>query len=450
MSRSAIAAATIGNGLEFYDFITFTFFSIQIGQAFFPTGNAFTSLMGALATFGAGFVTRPLGAWVLGTLADRVGRKPAMLLSFALMGSAIVLLALTPGYASIGVAAPLIAILARLVQGFALGGEVGSATAYLLEMAPLHRRGFAASWQGASQGVAATIGASMGLVLTALLPHDLAQAYAWRIALLLGALTVPFGLWVRNRIPETLDLDEQYAAAPPAHGARPYLKVIVLGLIIIGAGTTSTYIFHYMATFGQATLHLSESVSFTAVVVNSGVLVVTVLTGGWLSDRYGRKPVMVGAMLPFAVMILPMFLWLTTQRDAVSFITANFLLSTANGFIWGAFLRSFDREPAQAHSHADLRNGLFRVGRGDRRQHAADHRLAGTCHRQPDGAGLVSDRCDADRAHGRTPLSREFPRSAHSARCARAGARDGLRRLLQPGQCASCDSWSAVMSSLEP
>lgn len=337
MSRSAIAAATIGNGLEFYDFITFTFFSIQIGQAFFPTGNAFTSLMGALATFGAGFVTRPLGAWVLGTLADRVGRKPAMLLSFALMGSAIVLLALTPGYASIGVAAPLIAILARLVQGFALGGEVGSATAYLLEMAPLHRRGFAASWQGASQGVAATIGASMGLVLTALLPHDLAQAYAWRIALLLGALTVPFGLWVRNRIPETLDLDEQYAAAPPAHGARPYLKVIVLGLIIIGAGTTSTYIFHYMATFGQATLHLSESVSFTAVVVNSGVLVVTVLTGGWLSDRYGRKPVMVGAMLPFAVMILPMFLWLTTQRDAVSFITANFLLSTANGFIWGAF-----------------------------------------------------------------------------------------------------------------
>lgn len=337
MSRRAIAAATIGNGLEFYDFITFTFFSIQIGQAFFPTGNAFTSLMGALATFGAGFVTRPLGAWVLGTFADRVGRKPAMLLSFALMGGAIIVLALTPGYATIGVAAPLIAILARLVQGFALGGEVGSATAYLLEMAPAHRRGFAASWQGASQGVAATIGASMGLVLTALLPHDLGQAYAWRIALLLGALTVPFGLWVRNRIPETLDLDEQYAAAPPAHGARPYLKVIVLGLIIIGAGTTSTYIFHYMATFGQATLHLSASVSFTAVVVNSGVLVVTVLTGGWLSDRYGRKPVMISAMLPFAALILPMFLWLTTQRDAVSFITANFLLSTANGFIWGAF-----------------------------------------------------------------------------------------------------------------
>jgi len=336
MSARAIAAATVGNGLEFYDFITFAFFSIQIGQAFFPKGDAFVSLMGALATFGAGFLTRPLGAYLLGTYADRVGRKPAMLLSFALMGGAIVVLALTPSYESIGVAAPVIAILARLTQGFALGGEVGSASAYLLEMAPTHRRGFAASWQGASQCIAATIGASVGLLLTMLLPHDVAQTYAWRIALLLGSLTVPFGLWVRNRIPETLHLDEEHAVAPPG-STRGLVKLIVLAVLINGAGTIATYIFNYMATFGQATLHLSERLSFAGEVVCNACLVVTAVAGGVLSDRYGRKPVMLCSFSLFAIAILPMFMWLTTARDTLSFIGANFVLATTSGFTWGAY-----------------------------------------------------------------------------------------------------------------
>jgi MFS family permease len=337
LSRRAIAAATIGNGLEFYDFITFAFFSLQIGQAFFPKGSDFMSLMGALATFGAGFVTRPLGAFVLGGFGDRVGRKPAMLLSFALMGSAIVVLALTPGYDSIGIAAPVIAILARLTQGFALGGEVGSATAYLLEMAPAHRRGFAASWQGASQAIAATIGASVGLVLTSTLPHDIAQTYAWRIALLIGALTVPFGIWVRKHIPETLHLDEEHTPAPYAGDLAPYIKLIVLAVMINGSGTIATYIFNYMATLGQTTLHLSASVSFAAEVVNNAVTVAAVLIGGSLSDRHGRKPLMIGSMLTFAVAILPMFLWLTTQRDTVSFLGANFVLAMTSGLAWGAY-----------------------------------------------------------------------------------------------------------------
>jgi MFS family permease len=259
-----------------------------------------------------------------------------MLLSFALMGGAITVLALTPSYASIGVAAPIIVIAARLTQGFALGGEIGSATAYLLELGPPHRRGFAAALQGASQSVAATLGASAGLVLTALLPHDLAQTYAWRIALLLGALTVPFGLWVRNRIPETLHLEGD-AYGPTAAGVRPYRKVILLGLMIVGAGTTATYIFNYMATFAQATLHLSQRVAFSGAVVNNGVQVVAVLTGGFLSDRYGRKPLMVCGMLPLAGLILPMFLWLTTQRDALSFIAANAVLSAAGGLWIGTF-----------------------------------------------------------------------------------------------------------------
>src|SRR5580700_1399490 len=169
LARRAIAAATIGNALEFYDFITYAFFAIQIGHAFFPSNNAYGSLMLSLATFGAGFVTRPIGALVIGAYSDRVGRRPAMMLSFTMMGCAIVALALTPSYAAIGVAAPILAVLARMVQGFSLGGEVGPTTAYLMEAAAPGRRGLAVSWQGASQQVAATAGALVGLLLSELM-----------------------------------------------------------------------------------------------------------------------------------------------------------------------------------------------------------------------------------------------------------------------------------------
>src|ERR1700748_3305046 len=162
----AAFAATVGNMLEFYDFITYSFFAIQIGKTFFPTQSEYGSLMLSLATFGAGFVTRPIGGIVLGIYSDRVGRRPAMLLSFALMGGAILLLALTPSYNSIGIAAPVIAIVARMVQGFALGGEVGPTTAYLMEIAAPLKRTQVVSWQPTSQGIAATLGALVGVILS--------------------------------------------------------------------------------------------------------------------------------------------------------------------------------------------------------------------------------------------------------------------------------------------
>src|SRR5580704_18728224 len=136
-----VAAVTAGNALEFYDFLTYAFFAAQIGRTFFPSADAAGSLLASLATFGAGFLMRPVGALTIGRLADRIGRKPAMLLSFMLMGVAMMGLALTPSYRAIGIAAPILAIGFRLVQGFALGGEIGPNTAYLIEAAPPHRRG---------------------------------------------------------------------------------------------------------------------------------------------------------------------------------------------------------------------------------------------------------------------------------------------------------------------
>ncbi|MEO6716617.1 MAG: MFS transporter [Novosphingobium sp.] len=340
--RRAVAAATLGNGLEFYDFVTFAYFAIQIGHTFFPSESSFLSLMGALATFGAGFLTRPLGAFILGGYADRHGRRPAMLFSMTLMGAGILLLALTPGYASIGIAAPIIAVIARLMQGFALGGEVGSATAYMMESAQEHRRGYAISWQGASQGIAATVGAFVGLLLSHFMTSAELNTIGWRIALLLGASIVPVALLIRNSLPETHVVSEQATAAKVA--VKPHLRVIVLGVAIIASGTIATYIFHYMATFGQNTLKLSAQVSFAGEVASNAIGIVAVMAGGALSDRIGRRWVMIWPQAFFAVAIVPCFLWLTSVRDATSFIGANLVLSLfasiGSGAIYAAISES--------------------------------------------------------------------------------------------------------------
>ncbi|MEO6042136.1 MAG: MFS transporter [Croceibacterium sp.] len=332
--RQAIAAATIGNGLEFYDFVTFAFFAIEIGHTFFPSQSAFLSLMGSLGTFWAGFLTRPLGAFVLGGFADRVGRKPAMLLSMVLMGTGIALLALTPGYARIGIAAPIIAVIARMLQGFALGGEVGSATVYMMESATTRNRGWTMSWQGASQGVAASAGAGVGLVLSLFLTNAELSAYGWRIAMLLGVSIVPFAIWIRNSLPDTHAPEHRQAAVPGA--LHTYLRPVICGFIIIASGTIGTYIFNYMTTYGQNTLHLSATVSQGGEFANNAIGVISVMSGGALSDRIGRRPVQVWSQLAFAACIVPCFLWLTHSRDAVSFIGANLLMSAVGSFMSGA------------------------------------------------------------------------------------------------------------------
>ena len=332
--RRAVIAATIGNGLEFYDFITFAFFAIQIGNSFFPSTNAYLSLMGSLATFGAGFITRPLGAQVLGGYADRAGRKPAMLISMTLMGCGILVLSLTPSYAHIGIAAPLIALSARLLQGFALGGEVGSATAYMLESAVDERRGVTISCQIISQQVAAAIGSAVGLILSLTLSKLQLDQFGWRIALVLGAAIVPFALLIRNGLPET----HAGAAAEttPTIPFRSYRRVVGLGFVMIAAGTIATYIFHYMATYGQNTIHLPSSVAFAGSTGNQIIGIGTALLGGWLSDRYGRRWMMILPQSLFLLAIVPCFTWVTTARSATAFVVANLILSAIYGLPYGA------------------------------------------------------------------------------------------------------------------
>jgi MFS family permease len=342
LKRRHIAAATIGNALEFYDFLTYAVFSIQIGHAFFPAQSAYGSLMLSLATFGAGFITRPIGAMVIGAYSDRVGRRPAMMLCFILMGCSIVAMALIPTYAAIGLAAPILAVVARMAQGFSLGGEIGSNTAYLMEAAPIHKRGQIVAWQGASQSLALIAGGSVGILLTSVLPPVALDAYGWRIAFLLGAATVPFGLWLRTNLPETLHTPEKNLIAPVLPQsrlaqARTHWRIIVLGLLVLAAGTIGSYIFNYIVTYAQATLHMTARAGFIA---GTGVNIVgipSVLLGGWLSDRRGRWPINVWGNLVFLLMIYPTFAWIAYARSEFALIAGMTALGAAASFTSGSF-----------------------------------------------------------------------------------------------------------------
>ena len=343
-----MAAATIGNALEFYDFLTYAFFSIQIGHAFFPATSAYGSLMLSLATFGAGFVTRPIGALVIGAYADRAGRRPAMMLCFIMIGCSIVAMALIPTYAAIGIAAPILAVIARMVQGFSLGGEIGSNTAYLMEAAPPARRGLIVSWQGVSQQFALIGGGLVGTLLTFMLPPDALDSYGWRIAFLLGAAAVPFGLWLRSNLPETLHRPEAGDMAPmgaPAASrltqARTHWRVMVLGLVFLASGTIASYIFIYLVTYAQATLHMTARSGFIAETVGNVLSVPAMLLGGWLSDRYGRKPINVWSNLAFLVLIVPAFLWIVDTRSVVALVTGMAVLSILANFNAGSFYAGF-------------------------------------------------------------------------------------------------------------
>ncbi len=326
-----VMAVFVGNGLEFYDFLTFSYFAVYIARTFYPGDSPTAGLLATLATFGAGFLTRPIGAMVIGTMGDRIGRKPAMLLSFSLMGVAITGLALTPSYDSIGPAAPVVVLLFRLLQGFALGGEVGPTTAYMAEAAPPHRRGLYLSMQFATQDSAVLVAGLVGTALAAMLTDAQLQGWGWRFAMLLGAAIVPFGLMLRRSLPETLHRADDAALAPDATTGTvsrrtrlaPFTAIIVLGLMMLTAGTIGSYTTGYMTTYALTTLQLPATVSFGIIILNGALSIVSEAGSGWLSDRLGRKPVMIVPGLALLVSILPCFWIINHFRSVWAFYGAE-------------------------------------------------------------------------------------------------------------------------------
>jgi MHS family citrate/tricarballylate:H+ symporter-like MFS transporter len=335
-SPKQIAGVVAGNALEFYDFLTFSFFAIDIGKAFFPSNDPTTSLLASLATFGAGFLTRPLGAFVLGRMGDRIGRKPAMLICFGLMGLAIAGMALTPSYAQIGAAAPMLIVIFRLLQGFALGGEVGPSTAYLAEVASAGRRGLMISLQYLGQGMATLAAGLVGVTLSAVLSAGDLHAIGWRIALGLGVVIVPFGLMLRRGLTETL-----HAAEPAASGlerTRPTVRVLILALLLLASGTTITYVLNYLTTYSTATLHMATRLAFTATVIRGLGTIIGSPLGGWLADRFGRRTIMLAPGFLLFLLIIPSFMWLSQSRTGTALFTVTAAMSLLGGISGAAVI----------------------------------------------------------------------------------------------------------------
>jgi len=299
-----VTAVGVGNALEFYDFLTFSFFAIQIGRCFFPESQTSHGLLYSLATFGIGFLTRPLGGIVIGTYGDRAGRKPAMVLSFGLMGAAILGLALTPSYAQIGIAAPILLVMFRLIQGFALGGEVGPSTAFLVEAAPPHRRGFYVSVQYMTQDLAVLAAGLVGFMLTTWLSPAALDAWGWRAALLIGTAVVPIGLYIRNNLPETID-DRQAATPEERHVPA---RLVVLALMLMMSATIYLFGLDYITTYAQDSLNMTPALAFGATVVIGLGAVIADPISGLLSDRIGRKPVMLGAVVILVLLLVPSYM----------------------------------------------------------------------------------------------------------------------------------------------
>jgi MFS family permease len=332
-----VAAVTAGNALEFYDFLTYAFFATQIGHTFFPSANASDSLLKSLATFGAGFLMRPVGALVIGRIGDKAGRKPAMLLTFMLMGTAMIGLALTPSYRQIGALAPALAILFRLVQGFALGGEVGPNTAYLVESAPPHRRGLYVSFQYMSQDASILVSGLVGLFLASNFTDADLDAWGWRAAFLLGAAIVPFGLVLRRQLAETLPPHDESARA--ARALTPQLaRLAALGFVMLAGGTVVAYLQNYLTTYATQTLHMATKTGFLATVTVGLFGAVFDPIGGWLSDRIGRKPVMIAPWALLLLIAVPGFWWVSHHPTAGALVGLTTAVVVTQAFATAATL----------------------------------------------------------------------------------------------------------------
>ncbi|KPH01855.1 MFS transporter [Pseudomonas sp. RIT-PI-q] len=312
-----IIAASIGNALEFYDLLIYGYFAVVIGKLFFPSDNETTSLLLSVGSFGISFLMRPLGAMVLGSYADRVGRKASLTMSIMIMMIGTAMITFVPSYEQIGLAAPLVIIVARMLQGFSTGGEFGAATAFMVEHADARRRGFFASWQLSTQGLATVLAAGVSALLSYLLSDVQLNDWGWRVAFGIGLLIGPVGYYIRSQIDETPDFKKTVANV---QNKTPLRDVLVKGhvslLLAIGvvAGATAFNYVHklYMPIYALKQLHIAATYSYLGALVTGATLMIMAPVFGGLSDRHGRFRVLTLALLITGLSSYPMFLLLNT------------------------------------------------------------------------------------------------------------------------------------------
>ncbi|HEX3502675.1 MAG TPA: MFS transporter [Xanthobacteraceae bacterium] len=296
-----IIAASVGNALEFYEILVYGYFALVVSKVFFPAASEAMSLLVTYGTFGISFLARPVGAIFLGAYGDRKGRKAALTLSIFLMTLGTALMTIMPSYATFGLLAPILVVAARLLQGFSVGGEFASSTAFLVEHRP-DRSGFFASWQWSSQGLAALIATGLGVLLTSTMSAEDLQSFGWRIPFAVGLLIGPIGYYIRNRLPETPEfLSAGEAQAPLRDLFTGQWDRLLLTIGAVAASTSSQYVLVYMPTYAIRELHLPQSVSFTAAVAAAALQTVVVPFVGLSVDKVGQIRIMLVAALLFVL-----------------------------------------------------------------------------------------------------------------------------------------------------
>ncbi|MFI7858681.1 MFS transporter [Pseudomonas promysalinigenes] len=305
---------TSGNFLEQFDFFLFGFYATHIAAAFFPASNEFASLMMTFAVFGAGFLMRPLGAVILGAYIDDVGRRKGLIVTLAIMASGTLLIVLVPNYASIGLLAPALVLIGRLLQGFSAGAELGGVSVYLAEMATPGHKGFYASWQSASQQVAIVVAAALGFALNEWLTPSEISDWGWRVPFAIGCMIIPVIFLLRRSLQET----EEFAARKH----RPTMKqvlatlaanssIVVFGMLMVAMTTTAFYMITvYAPTFGKTVLQLSTGDALLVTLLTAVSNFIWLPIGGAISDRVGRKPLLLAMSLMTLITAYPALTYL--------------------------------------------------------------------------------------------------------------------------------------------
>ena len=333
----AIFRVVSGNFLEMFDFMVFGFYATAIAKTFFPSDSAFASLMLALATFGAGFLMRPLGAIFLGAYIDRHGRRKGLIITLALMAMGTVLIACVPGYATLGVAAPLLVLLGRLLQGFSAGVELGGVSVYLAEIATPGRKGFFVSWQSASQQAAVVFAGLLGVGLNHWLSPEEMGEWGWRIPFLLGCMIVPVIFVIRRSMEETPEFEARKhhpTLGEIMRSIRLNFGLVLGGMALVVMTTVSFYLITaYTPTFGKAELHLTdlEALLVTVCIGLSNFFWLPVM--GALSDKIGRRPLLLGATLLAILTAYPALSWLVANPSFSHLLIVELWLS----FLYGSY-----------------------------------------------------------------------------------------------------------------
>ena len=338
--RRAVLASVIGNGLEWYDYMLYGFFAVFIQQAFFPTEDQFIGTLVVYSTFAISFFLRPIGGVLLGIYSDRVGRKPALTLMIFMMGVATVILGLTPTYAAIGIAAPILVILARMLQGLSVGGEFGGATAMLVEFAPKDKKIFFGSFQMISQSLSTVLAAGLGLVVILSLSEEQVADWGWRVLFLLGGIIAPVGFYIRSKVPETPAFIEaknkkKLSKTPMKELLTKHKKAILAGLGLVAIGGASNYIwFVYMTMYVIQELHLTLKEIFISDLVAGAILLTLNYGVGRVADRIGGWRVFLTGVVLFGAAAWPLFAYVIESPSFERLLIVQCIGAAIMSLIW--------------------------------------------------------------------------------------------------------------------